>query len=247
MKLKISDLIDVHKNKTAYVVANGPSTKNILNYLKTISKNKDKNVVFVCNEADQIFGNIGINLIEDINPDYWVLSNSHMTIQNYPNLNLLKKNNGKLIYADSVDLTSEPDKYLNIDYLPYDQRHFQQLKCSPEAKCCSNIKERLTIQEELQQYTSSERRYGTGSTVALHMLSFAVLTGCSRIMISGVDLNYSLGYFDSISYNPDSFIPHLQQIVEDFSIINESCKLKNIKLFNLSKESPLSNVIETIK
>ena len=91
MQINFSDILDIHKNKTAIIMANGPSTKPFLPHFQKISKQKDKFVTFVCNDVDEILKNIGLNLIKDINPDYWVVSSTVMTVSsNYKNFNCLK-------------------------------------------------------------------------------------------------------------------------------------------------------------
>ena len=221
-------------------------------HFQKISKQKDKFVTFVCNDVDEILKNIGLNLIKDINPDYWVVSSTVMTVSsNYKNFNCLKDNQGKLLFANSTDLTKKPEQLLEIDYLTYDQRHFNNKSCPipPESGCCEFCRElipnRLTIQEELQKYTGFDKHYGTASTVALHMLAFAILMGCKKIYLSGIDLNYNLGYFDRKTENPDSFKLWLGEILEDFKIIKSSADLKNIEIINLSKISPLKQIFTT--
>lgn len=254
MKIDIPSIIDKHKGKTAFIVANGPSTRKNIDFLKKISSNKqDKYVIFVCNEIDEMLENIDLNLIEHLNPDYWVIANTILTVKaRHKNYNILKKNKGILIYADSVDITKNPDKLLDIDYLPYDQRHFKNSDCPVKDEhlpCCTHCQEvmpnRLTVQEELQKYTDNHRHYGTGSTVALHMLSFSILMGCKKIYLSGIDLNYRLGYFDNITTNYDSFDPYLKDILEDFSIIKESAEKIDTEIINLSEISVLKTIFRT--
>lgn len=253
MILEIKDILDIHKNKTSYVVANGPSTLPNLKRIVNAAKNKEENVIFVCNEIDEMLQTINLDLIKHVNPDFWVIANTILTVQSrHKSFNLLKQNNGKLLYANSVDMTQNPEQYLEIDFLPYDQRHFDHKPCpiyDQHFKCCTNVAHlmphRLTVQEELQKYCSYHTHYGTASTVALHMLAFSILMGCKKIYLSGIDLNYKLGYFDRKTYNPDSFIPWLDQILDDFKIINESSKQIGVEIINLSSISPLKDIFIT--
>lgn len=254
----MKDIINAHNGKTAWVIANGPSTRENLKYIFEIandSKEREKHIFFVCNDIDQMLHNIGSS-IDFIKPNYWVMANSIMTIQrNHNDFNKIKPWNGKILYANSVDWTINSEKYLQVEFLPYDQRHFDKNICPTNVVsnrgCCKFCKEeiqsgRLTIQEELQQYTNHNKHYGTGSTVALHMLSFAIIMGCNKINVSGVDLNYQLGYFDKKTLNYDSFAPHLNEILSDFKIIKESAEnIKDLKIKNLSKISPLKEIFET--
>ena len=196
---------------------------------------------------------IGLDLMKHLSPDYWVIANTILTVQaRHKSFNLLKQNNGKLIYANSVDMTQNPEKYLEIDFLPYDQRHFDHKPCpvyDQHFNCCSNVAHlmphRLTVQEELQKYCKHDIHYGTASTVALHMLAFSVLMGCKRVYLSGIDLDYKLGYFDRKTYNPDSFLPWLDQILDDFKIIKNSCDNIGVEIINLSPISPLKDIFTT--
>jgi hypothetical protein len=252
MQINFSDILDIHKNKTAIIMANGPSTKPFLPHFQKVSKQKDKYVTFVCNEIDEMLENVGLKLVKDIDPDYWVISSTVLTVASrYNNFNLLQQNGGKLLYANSTDLTKNVDELLKIDYLSYDQRHFDNKHCPvpPELGCCEFCKDlipsRLTIQEELQKYTGYDKHYGTASTVALHMLAFAILMGCKKIYLSGIDLNYNLGYFDRKTQNPDTFKLWLGEILEDFRLIKNSAELKNVEIINLSKISPLKDIFIT--
>lgn len=254
MKLDIPSIINKHKGKTAFIIANGPSTRKNIDLLKKIAINKkDKYVIFVCNEIDDMLKNIDLNLIEHLNPDYWVIANTILTVQaRHNNYNILKNNGGVLIYADSVDITKEPQNLLEIDYLPYDQRHFMHSNCPIKDQhfgCCTHCEHvmpyRLTVQEELQKYTGYNRHYGTASTVALHMLAFSVLMGCKKVYLSGIDLNYKLGYFDNLTINYDSFEPYIQDILEDFRIIKESAENINTEIINLSDISILKTIFKT--
>ena len=97
------------------------------------------------------------------------------------------------------------------------------------------------------EYTKHKSRYNTGHTVALHCLALAILLGCSKIYIFGVDLDYSLGYVDKKTSNHESFSPWLPEILEDFETIKESSRNIGVEIYNTSEISPLINVFETIK
>jgi hypothetical protein len=102
----------------------------------------------------------------------------------------------------------------------------------------------MTIQEELQKYTKTNLKYGTGSTVALHMLAFSILMGCKTIYIFGVDLDYSKGYASGNIVNYDSFTPYINEILNDFKIINEMANNLGVKIYTTSMESPLTTIFE---
>lgn len=254
MKIDLTQVINLEKNKIGCVCGLGPSLKKYLEQFEYLSKHSNHHIFLSCNEVDEM---------TKIQVDYWIIANSintidkwHTKFNNHPNTTLA--------YADSVDLTNKNlvDNLLDIKYIPYDQRHFKNLTCNqllnselkslggydPSGNCCKHIiKYRLTIQEELQKISKYKNHYGTGDSIAVHMLALAVIIGCNPIYISGVDLNYNLGYVDGITqpWNNDSFEQYMPQILKDFSIINESAKNIGIEIINLSEISPLKNIFKT--
>lgn len=257
MRLEMPDIINRHTGKIAYVVGNGPSAKSTIEHLITSKRNYDENreVVLCCNDIDILLENIGFTL-DDLRPNYWVLANPGMTVENYYNrFNAMKTyggcllNGDSVVYSTSTNLIDVSDEILEVNFLGYDQRHFEGKTCPDVAPCCIKnmnniIKGRKTIQETLQEYTGHSMRYGSGSTVAVHMLAFAVIMGCKTIYISGVDLDYNLGYLDRITVNHDRF-DIWPDIPVDFSIIGDSAVKVGTKIINLSQTSILRNIFET--
>jgi hypothetical protein len=243
MKLSYKDIINKHKNKIGLCVGLGPSLRLYDKEVVNCAKNKNDYCCFSVNTFHRMI---------DLQADYRVLANSVITIDR-----LYKEYNEKpetaLLTADTVDTTDKRlvEKILKIDYLQYDQRHFnhktcQELYgCSEKRKCCEHIDpNRLTIQEELAKYTNSEFTYGTGSTVSLHMLAFCILSGCKEIYIFGIDLDYSKGYYDGITINHDSFDPYLVEIVQDFKIINMAAKKIGVNIYSCTPESKINKYVE---
>ena len=116
-----------------------------------------------------------------------------------------------------------------------------------DGKCCNQIIEgRLTVQEKLQEHTGHPAHYSTGDTAALHMLSFAILMGCNPIYVAGMDLDYELGYavknaalnrmHASVQGNTDWQTGQLN-LRNDLKVINESAKMRDIKIINLAKNA----------
>jgi hypothetical protein len=233
MRISINEIIDKNDGKTAFVIGNGPSAARNLKKIIELSKKKSDYTTFVCGEIDILLNNINYDLFLDVMPDYWVMANSIQTVSNYyNNFNKMNLCNGTLIYADSVDKTKNPENYLKIPFHAYDQRNFTDPK-------------RLTIQQELIKYTNSDNTYGSGHTVALHMLAFAVINGCKNIYITGVDLDYSHPYLDGNSRNPDTFSGFQSEIIDDFNTIGKSAKNRGVNIINLSDISPLKNIFHT--
>ena len=116
-----------------------------------------------------------------------------------------------------------------------------------KGKCCKHIEEgTITIQEELQRLSGHEQHLGPVATVAYICVIFAILMGCNPIYISGLDLDYSLGYAKNKS-NWESHInignighwkhSYRQSLLEDMRILKESANNLGIKIVNLNKES----------
>ena len=232
--IPLIDLVDTQKGKTAFVCGTGPSLKNYIDRLKNRNENE---IIISCNDID---------IMTDLVPDYWVFANSVQTIQSMkPRLDKFPRS--YVIHADSVDTTPRSWSEENIvnPYVPYDQRHFDGQKCTNCPNNCNNFLEnRLTIQEILQNKFKSTKKYSTGCTVALHMLSLALILGCNKIYIMGVDLNYKLGYVDGITTNSD--IINLSTIRPDFLTIKDTIEGHDIQIYNTSEVSELTNIFETV-
>jgi hypothetical protein len=230
----ISKLINKEVGKTAIICGTGPSLGNYLNILES---NNDY-IKICCNE---------INIMTKIVPNYWVFANSHQTIHSM--VETFKKfPNTTVVHADSVDTTPWEWIVENVDtnYFRYDQRHFNGETCTNCPNKCHNLNPKfLTIQELLKNYTNYEKIYSTGSTVAVHMLALAILLGCKKIYICGVELNYSLGYVSPDFTNYSSFNPHLDEILTDFEIIKQSAEKINVEIQNLSDMSHLKKIFNT--
>lgn len=249
LRQALSDIIGLHKGKAGYVCGMGPSLRTQLKNFAELSKNKDANIFVCCNDYD---------LVTEINADFWVIASSVMTVEKLHS-RFNAKPNTTLVYADSVDTINveSADKLLNVNYIPYDQRHFLKLRCSEllsnlslqhlggydaAEKCCPNLKSE-TIQECLQRISGHDKHYGTGETVALHMLALAIILGLSPIYIIGVELDYTQGYVDSRITNDDTFEHWMPNLLRDFSIINESAKKMGVEIINLSPTSKLKTII----
>lgn len=239
MEIGFDSIINLFPNKIGLCLASGPSLKGYIDKIIEVSKNhRDNYAIFSVNELDYWF-----NLKSDVR----VFANSELTIKNL--FYELNKNLETIVmFADSVDMTPRwLYKFLlvRLKYLPFDQRHFNHLPCIPRAQCCKNIRfERETIQEVLQKYCNSFEKYGTGHTVALHMLAVSILSGCKDIYIYGVDLDYKKGYVKNDTFNNDSFDFWLDEILEDFSKINKSALNIGVNIYSCSINSPINSIFE---
>lgn len=238
--MTLKEIINTEKNKTAFVCGLGPSLSETIDSIKK----KRKNIVLIsCNDIDLVTG---------LSPDYWVFANSLQTVK-YMFDRFQKNLKSTIVHSDSVDVT--PRKWIeenlfNLNYIGYDQRHFDNSKCNNCPNNCENFVDgRLTIQEELQKFTNHNIRYSSGDTVALHMLSLSILLGCKKIYLSGVDLDYKKGYYNSYMrpHLITEFDSSLDNILNDFKIINESAKNIGVQIINTSQDSILKTIFKTEK
>lgn len=258
MKLNLKDIDGTSKEKIGLLLAHGPTLSDNIQKIYEISKDKEKYTVFTTGEVS-VLENSGY----DFDLDYWCIANPNFTIQNnFRKINKYK--NVKFVYADTMDKTKNVERILDVDYVPFDQRHFNGKRCTENWQngdivkihndyyfCCHHENDdyflRKTIQEYVRDKCKSQERCSTGDTSALHMLSTAIIAGCSEIYIFGVDLNYSLGYADKVSQNSDTFDPWIPRIVNDFRILSESAKNIGIQVYNVSPISPIKEVVQTVK
>ena len=229
-----------HLDKPAFICGLGPSLSESIDYIRN---NREKIIVVSCNDFD---------ILTEIHPDYWVFANSVQTVQ-FMYERFKKLPNTTIVHSDSVDMTPRwwiEQNLKNLNYIGYDQRHFNKQKCNNCPNGCNNfIEGRLSIQEELQKFTGNDEKYSSGDTVAVHMLALSILLGCKKIYINGVDLNYKKGYFNSYRAPilATEFDPYINNILNDFRIINESAKKIGVEVINTSVDSPLSKILKTEK
>ena len=266
---QFSDIIDKEKGTIGIVMGLGPSLVQSSPFIKEKEKDRDNFSMVSCNNID---------VMSDFKIDYWILAQP-ADYCNPLHIPLAKDRYNKMsatfLYTDCLDLTprEEVEEMLkDIDYIGYDQRHINSERCGwldvhgRPPSCCNGIIEgRLCIQEEFQKYTGSENKYGSGDTVGVHMVSLSVMLGLNPIYISGIDLDYTNGYFNnnfegeegiknlgmrlvdritmgmnSINKSPDV----VDRIIRDLSIINESAKKIGVNIYNTSKESRLNEVFD---
>ena len=143
---------------------------------------------------------------------------------------------------------------------PISESEIQRVGCNPvygkfgaafsgiynNAKCCDRIdKDRLTVQEYLQEISGMEQHYGTADTVAFHAIAFAIIMGCNPIYIAGMDLDYNKGYAQAQA-STESFLNQgslghwellKNNIKNDLTILNNSAIIRDIEIINLLNKS----------
>jgi len=106
-------------------------------------------------------------------------------------------------------------------------------------RCCSK-KLNPTIQEFLQKISNCKQHYSTADTVAFHVIAFAIIMGCNPIYISGLDLDYSLGYAEKdAEINMNHYTmwkENNKNLINDMQILNKSAEKRNINIINLKKD-----------
>ncbi len=229
-KLSFDDIRNKEFGKVGIVCGTGGSLKQHITEFENLSKNNKKNYCFIsCNEWPEK---------TNLDIDYWVIANSILTIQNkYAYFN--SKPNTTLVYASSIDLTNKYfiNNNLVLNYLPFDERHFNSSPCS-EGICCAHINPNSkTIQEYLQQISGHDIMYNDCGTVGIHMLALAVILGCNPIYVSGIDMNYATGYVDGsdLKGTYGDLAEYASKFGEQAKIISDSAKKLGIEIINLSE------------
>lgn len=234
MELTFKQILGVKKGKEAYVIAHGPSVNPFLDRIPELA---EKGVLIGCNEWYPIY---------DTPPQYWVLANNVMRVET--ELDRMNKLAGKttVVYADTVDLTDKGwiNANLKADWIAYDQRHLNRTPCPGGNKpCCRYFnKDRVTIQEELQEYSGHTKIYGGGDTVVLHCITLAIILGCNPINVLGMDLDYRKGYARNSNnllskVQVDTFDDTRDRIMEHLRIVVESAKRRGTRVQSPNSEN----------
>jgi hypothetical protein len=239
MRKDIEELVDIHKGKDIYVLGLGPSLNKNLDFLIEES-NKEDSIVISCNNCDLI--------IPEIKVDYWLWANGIQVGRYTDKFN--SRPESKLVWGDSVDNTihDHMTNKLNIDHIPFDQWTVQ--KKNPWV----HHQRSKLIQKLLQDKTGHKESYSNGHTIAVHMLSLAILMGASNIYVCGFDMDYSNGYArnnDKINSNGiyNNKTPqkecddHRDLNFNDLRIIFESGRLNNSKIHSLNNGSEFFNSV----
>jgi hypothetical protein len=261
-RLEFQDIFDREKGKTGLVFGLGPSLGRHMSQIKTfIDKDKERYKIISCNNID---------LMTDINFDYWMLAQPadagnplHIPIA----FNRYNRKGAMLLYGDCLDLTprDQVESLLKIPYVGFDQRHFYGcLKCGfgeygDHGKCCRHIiPGRLCIQEELRRYTGHNDQYGAGDTVGIHMVATAVMLGMNPIYVTGIDLDYSNGYVNNNADIPGDNVGYrvelgasvvkddviMTRILKDLRIIKDSAEKIGTKIYAMDFNLRINEVFE---
>ena len=211
MKLARHDIIGAHKNKPGLVVGHGPSFNKVIDQY---DKYKEKFIIIETNDWYSF---------HETAPQYWLMANNVMTIKT--EVDKINSNlSTKLLYANSVDLTSEKwrDSHIKANYFPYFERGMH----GPN-----------DIRKILSEYSGLKSRYKGVGTSVVHSLAFSVVMGCNPIYICGVDLDYKKGFAKHNSrtklanYRPNDLTDFYHVTLDAFRIIKEHADYLGVDIF----------------
>ena len=251
MEINFNYLNDKHLNENCLILGSGP-TMNQFDFMGFKGK-----IIFI---------GTTILRIKNIKPDYLVSGNNIFPVVNIKeHLNFLNsfKNMTWLMsdtccYQDIWPYDERLFKKLKIDYLKFDDRHFNKKYCNPKKKCCDLIDIKLNNTNLVNEI---EKKYEIpynfthiqGASVFDSALLFCVLMGFKNIYIQGVDLpkshyqrgGYGGNYFGHSSKEADKVIQNALKITKykylyyyikrfEFKPYYDSLKLRLKIFFNKS-------------
>lgn len=228
MILSIDDIIDKHKGKNAMVLGHGPSLGKAIPHIERFKK-----------EGHAVFG---VNTWYDHykqKPSYWVVSNTITTprtitekIKNYgvPFLHALY-----IKHPFDPILSHSEIAALGCDYLPFDNVTCERGWSGEKGNDASE-----TIQMKLREYSGYEgdvvSKYGIGSTVVVHAMSFAILMGCKKIYLAGIHIDADTKYYNGKNLPgqaKDWKDPGIRQRIKaSFEAMNECAKCAGARIIN---------------
>jgi len=218
MNINYDLIFNRHKNKPALICGHGPSLDEVKPELQNFKETGG--IIFGCNDW---------NLFYDVVPKYWIFCNSELTMVKMSSEINKWVDRLEVFYADTPDKTNKDWIAQNI-----------KTKVNAYNYCDQNGN---SLGEQVQKYTGCSEKYNGGDTVALQMLSFAILMGCNPINIIGVSLDYKWGYANNKTgkkpQNAD-IQTFKDRSIRNFEILNKSAKCKGIKIFNVSREQKIS-------
>jgi hypothetical protein len=227
MSKDISNYIDIHKGQKALVLAHGYSANKILH---SVNKLKEQGYII-----------IGMNewyyVNEDVVPDYWIIANGYYMRHEYETIyRYLKKYPSIAFIYVGDDNKIVPGFDKRLEELP-----------NEIATYCRRTDNRQgneqTIQEMLSEYTGVGNIYTPGSTILVHALALAILTGCSDIYYIGAELDYRAGYagnkskYSSANDKTKELDPFRTIILQDIQMITDMAKSNIVNLtYKLERE-----------
>ncbi len=267
LRISVNNWYDFFNEKPDYwVVSNGEFTiensikDSLIWNLHGYEKNcfNKYNVPLLYNSTADFTSEEFIN--KNLKCDYLAYDTKHFSghdcrtiLENFKKYYIKNKNLDFKFYGNNSQMWQKP----NVESFPiWKKKLHGKLGAGWDTKgrCCSK-KLPITIQEQLQKICGHHQHLGTGQTVGIFALTFAILMGCNPIYFAGMDLDYHKGYSDSDNKRHaqnginEGHLGHWRYAFKDFllsdmTILRKSAEMLDIKLLNLDKNS-WYNVFET--
>lgn len=226
--MELKDIVDVHKDKRAFIAALGPSLNEVLSDFEEMSNDETNNDIFIsCNLYQKMC---------DIQTDYFVVTNNQKIMSLKQGHTTYNKSNSTLIFADRINGFSikEAQELLTCKWIAiHDQPNNER-----------------SIQDLFEEYTTGDE-YGAVSTVLLHMVAVAVIAGCKEIYIAGADLDYSKGYAKEGFHETGVRLGRMymqarsrEESVQQIKKMKDSASKVGVNIYCLNKTSPLCQVLD---
>ena len=186
MKISLDEIFNVHKGEPCLILGSGDSLNN-LKY-----ENFSGKIIALGSTI------LRLKKLEKIS--YFVSANNHFPIPEIRfHLDFLNGlTNTTWLMSDTAaynDIWKKNDSFLDknvkINWLSFDDRHFNNKVCSPVKPCCNIAianKNSLTLQEYFFKKMLNTNDFIKPVSVAEFGIMFAILFGCNPIYIAGIDM-----------------------------------------------------------
>ncbi len=186
MKIKLDEIINIHKGEPCLIIGSGDSLNQInfdnfsgkiIALGTTILRISDRRKISYFVSANNHFPipeiNFHLEFLNDLKNITWLMSDTAAYND------VWKKNENFLI------------KNLKNNWLSFDDRHFDNKLCKPKKNCCkivSNIENNITLQEFFFKKKLNKKFFLKAVSVAEFGIMFAILFGCNPIYLAGIDM-----------------------------------------------------------
>ena len=193
------------------------------------------------------FGDSIIRYKKQIKPNYWIASNEFFPIPDIPShLKLINSSKSTLLISNTNAYggirnfnKKKLNKKLKVNWFAWDHIHKNKKPCEKKRKCCNFInKSESSLTDAFCKHFKKKNFFKLPSgTIAIEALAFAVLLGCNKIYISGVDLpeyrkdHYS-GIFDKETSKVNKII---RKYLNDGISSYKKIQIKDDRFVNLLK------------
>lgn len=190
---------DREKGRPCLVAGTAPTIENF-------PFNKFKGVYIACGDGP-------VRMSDLFKADYWINANSLYPIPGKHTKLINRFKDTVLIFSNTVYTSDEfirPTllrKILKVKWFAYEM--LSSLNQSPGK---DNRTKLPTIQEYIQQKFNMTTHYSAGDNMAIHMLAFAVLMGCTPIYLQGIEIPLKAeDYIHRPNKEADDFLVKIKQ------------------------------------